>query len=79
MKRVVQLRQKSDYQLKNRLQEIGNSLLRARGRNRVGSPTDGSVYGGDSMFMWKLRREKARILTILNERERKKRRKPDDS
>lgn len=72
MKQLTQLRQKSDDQLKNRLREIDNSLLRARGRNKVGMPTDGSVFGGDSMFMRRLRKEKARILTILNERERKR-------
>ena len=68
MKRVQNLRQMSNDQLKTRLDEIGNSLHRA-----VGKVKAGGVYSKDSMFIRKLKKEKARILTILTEREIKKR------
>lgn len=64
MKRVESLRQMSNDQLKNRLIEIGNSLHRA-----VGKVKAGGIYSTDSDFIKKLRREKARILTIMRERE----------
>lgn len=65
MKQTVELRRMSNDQLKNRLTDLGNSLMRAVGRNKAGKPED------DSMYIRKLRKEKARILTLLRERELK--------
>ena len=66
MKVIQDLRQKSDDQLKNRLNDIEISLRRTRGENKAGKPNK------NSMFIQKLRKEKARILTILREREIKR-------
>jgi len=63
MKHIATIRQYSDDQLKARLRDIGNSLIRANGRNAAGKPEE------DTMFIGKLKTEKARILTILRERE----------
>ena len=63
MKRIATIRQNSDDQLKDRLRDIGNSLMRAKGRNVAGKPEE------DTMFISKLKKEKACILTILRERE----------
>jgi ribosomal protein L29 len=62
LKRIASLREKSNTQLKQRLEEIGMSLIRVRGFNRAGK----SYY--HPMFARKLKKEKARILTILSER-----------
>ena len=67
MKNIVLTRQMSDDQLKNRLTDIGNSLHRAVGKTKAGG-----VYSKDSMFIRKLKKEKARILTVLRERELKR-------
>jgi len=67
MRRVENLRQMSNDQLKKRLNEIGNELHRA-----VGKVKAGGVYSEDSMFIRKLKKDKARILTILRERELRK-------
>lgn len=68
MKRIVTIREKSNDQLNNRLIELQNSLRRAVGRNKAGYP---SPFAKDTMFISKLKKEKARILTILKERELK--------
>jgi ribosomal protein L29 len=60
----------SNDQLKRRLNEIGNSLHRA-----VGKVKAGGAYSKDSMFIRKLKKERARILTILRERELRKKEK----
>ena len=69
MKGIVSLRQASNEQLQRRLLEIENDLLRARGslHGNVKSPQT-----ENPMFIRKLRREKAQILTILTEREERK-------
>ena len=67
MKRIATLRENSDDQLKDRLREIGNSLHRAVGKTKAGGQ-----YSKDSMFIRNLKKQKARILTILREREIKR-------
>ena len=65
MKAMIQLRQRSTTELKNRLIQIGNDLMRARGslHGNVKSPqTD------NPMFIARLKRENAQIQTILHER-----------
>jgi len=71
MKRIASLREKSNDQLNNRLSEIRISLSRAGGRNYVGAEPNWQKPT-DSMFMSRLKKEKARILTLLRERELKK-------
>ena len=71
MKRIATLREKSNDQLSNRLSEIDISLRRAGGRNYAGALPSWQKPN-DSMFMLRLKKEKARILTILRERELKK-------
>ena len=70
MKRIATLREQSNDQLNKRLVEIGISLRRAGGRNFAGSQPNWQKPA-DSMFMLKLKKEKARILTLLRERELK--------
>jgi ribosomal protein L29 len=67
MRRVEELRRMSDDQLKNRLNEIAISLRRA-----VGKVKAGGAIGKDTMYIRRLKKEKARILTILRERELKR-------
>jgi ribosomal protein L29 len=67
MRRVEELRRMSDDQLKNRLNEIANSLRRAIGKVKAGGTT-----GKDTMYIRRLKKEKSRILTILRERELKR-------
>lgn len=69
MKGIVSLRQASNEQLQRRLLQIGADLVRARGslHGNVKSPQT-----ENPMFISKLRREKAQILTILQEREERK-------
>lgn len=66
MKKITQLRNLSNEDLKKRLGEIGNSLMRAVGKTKAGGQ-----YSEDTMYIRKLRREKAQILTLLGERARK--------
>ena len=66
MKQVANLRQMSNDQLAKRRNEINISLMRQRGENTAGGPR-----AKNTMFIRKLRREKAQILTILRERELK--------
>lgn len=54
----------SNDQLKSRLNDIGNTLHRAVGKTKAGG-----AYSEDSMLIRKLKKEKARILTILRARE----------
>lgn len=73
MKDVVDLRQRSDQELKNRLNEVNSSLMRARGLQHRGADFFMiSHQKGDTMFLRKLKDDKARILTILRERELKR-------
>ena len=69
MKGIIELRRRSTEELQRRLNQIGNDLLRARGslHGNVKSPQT-----ENPMFIRKLRREKAQILTILTEREERK-------
>ena len=69
MKGIVQLRQRSTEELKNRLNEICNDLLRARGWQHGQAVKTPQM--DNPMFLRKLGREKAQILTILHEREAK--------
>ena len=71
MKRIATLREKSNDQLNNRISEIDISLRRAGGRNNAGADPSWQK-STDSMFMSKLKKEKARILTLLRERELRK-------
>ena len=71
MKRIATLREKSNDQLNNRISEISISLRRAGGRNYAGALPNWQKPD-DSMFMSRLKKEKARILTLLRERELKK-------
>lgn len=69
MKGIVGLRRRSTEELQRRLNQIGNDLLRARGslHGNVNSPQT-----ENPMFISSLRREKAQILTILQERKERK-------
>jgi len=71
MKRIATLREQSNDQLNNHLSEIEISLKRAGGRNNAGASPNWQKPE-DSMFMSRLKKEKARILTLLRERELKK-------
>jgi len=64
MKRIAELRQMSDDQLHERIRELDHSFMRLRGFNQNG----GAVPGNPNM-MQNLRKNKARCLTILRERE----------
>jgi ribosomal protein L29 len=73
MKDVTQLRQNSDQQLKDRLNELAISLQRAHGLQHIKADfTMMTRIKGDTMFLKRLKREKAQILTILRERELKR-------
>ena len=72
MKRLVQLREKSDEQLKNRLNEIELSFRRTKGKSSASRDTASkSSQGENTMYLGNLRKQRARILTILNERKHK--------
>lgn len=71
MKPLVTLQQMSDDQLKNRLPEIETGLRRLRGMNKAGMDPQGQFFGQTNTLL-KLRKEKARILTLLRERELKR-------
>jgi ribosomal protein L29 len=66
MKRIASLRQMSNDQLKNRLNDIGPALSRAVQFNKAGKGEK------DTMRIRNLKDERARIYTILGERESKK-------
>lgn len=66
MKDVVQLRQRSTDELRKRLEDINRSLLKERGNVKAGKNQGAKK---NPMYYGKLRRDKARILTILRERE----------
>ena len=69
MKAIVQLRQKSDEQLHNRLNEIEISFRRTLAHNSASrDQASAAGQGVNTMYIGNLRRQKARILTILNER-----------
>jgi ribosomal protein L29 len=76
MKVLVQLRQKSNIQLTDRLSQIRISIIRFQGYNKGAcQPPAGVVSEGNhenTMFLHKLRKEQAQILTILNERKSSK-------
>jgi len=73
MKDIVQLRQRSDQELKDRLNDVCVSLQRARSLVHRGADFFmASHQKGDTMFMRHLRREKAQILTLLSERKAKR-------
>lgn len=61
MKKAKELRQMSSEQLRERLQDIGASLIMLKGRLKAG-------YSIPTLKL--IRKEKARILTILGERAR---------
>jgi len=67
MKKIQNLRNMSDDELKKQLKDIGNSLFRV-----VGKVKAGGVYSKDSMLIRRLKKDKARILTLLREREIKR-------
>lgn len=71
MKRVRDLRMMSTDQLNRRLPELEIELHRARAHKKVVAmaPVASSKSKDDTKFMKRLRKEKARILTILRERE----------
>ena len=63
MKKASELRQMSTEQLRKRLQEIGATQIILRGHEKAG--------GGINPGQWRnIKKEKARILTILGERKR---------
>lgn len=63
MKRIDDLKSMSDDQLRERITELDHSLMRIRGFQHGG-------YGSDNpMMVRNLRKNKARCLTILKERE----------
>jgi len=70
MKGIVQLRQRSSQELKDRLNQISNDLMRARSWQHDGGVIH-TPQADNPMFIRKLRREKAQILTLLHEREAK--------
>lgn len=57
-----ELREMSDKQLKKRLEDIAATLVMLRGRKEGGAGTNPGEWH-------KIKQEKARILTILRERE----------
>jgi ribosomal protein L29 len=65
MKRFTDLTHMSNEQLMRRLIEVKASLMRVKGEDSVGKPHRG---GNNSMLSRKLKKEKARILTLLSER-----------
>lgn len=65
MKQISDIRNMSNDQLQNRLNDIEISLRRQRSYNLVGIPGPNN----NSMYIGNLRKEKARILTVLNKRE----------
>ena len=73
MKVLVELRQKSNDQLQNRLTQIALSLRRTMSKNTASSEVSSRQGSGtNTMYIGNLRRERARILTILNERAKSK-------
>lgn len=64
LKQLMNLKQMNNVQLQTRLRDIGNDLMRALGATKAGG-----AYSKDSMFIRKLKREKAQIKTLLRERE----------
>lgn len=74
MRKVQELRTMSDDQLQRELNEIEISLRRLRGYNRAQKGTVKNKRENPA-FMFSLRKRKARILTILRERELRKNKK----
>ena len=83
MKCMVDIRRQSNDQLKNRLREIDISLIRVRAytKGNCMPPSDIKhvkktkaqlTQSENTMYAHKLKREKARILTVLREREIKR-------
>lgn len=73
MKALASLREKSNDQLKSRLNEIEISFRRTKGK--FSAARDQASKGGsgeNTMYLGNLRKQKARILTILHERELRK-------
>lgn len=79
MKKIVQIKAKSNDQLHNRLNEINISLRRIKGYNKGACKPPHEILRPnnkeDTMYQHKLKREKAQILTILNERKNKEKNK----
>jgi ribosomal protein L29 len=72
MKKLVNLKQQSNEQLNNRLTEIAVSFRRTKAQNSATQDqAAASGSGVNTMYLGNLRKEKARILTILNERKTK--------
>jgi ribosomal protein L29 len=73
MKKHALLKQKSNEQLNERLNEIEISFRRTKAKNSANQDmAAASGQGVNSMYLGNLRKEKARILTLLNERRNKK-------
>lgn len=75
MKALTNLRHMSNDQLNNRLIQIRSTLMRARGFNHAGKDVIGlkGLKGkNDTMFIRRLKKDQARILTILGERRKRK-------
>ena len=72
MKNLVDLRQKSNDELQNRLNEIATIFIRIKTAASTASElsSKSGQSGANTSYIWKLRKERARILTILNERKR---------
>lgn len=70
---MSQLRQMSNDQLNSRLREIEMSVRRLRGWNYAGRTSENPK--NNPAYLFKLRKEKARILTILAERKERKEKK----
>ena len=72
MKALVSLRQKSNNQLNDRLNEIAISLRRVSAKNSAARETSASAgQGTNTMYIGNLKKQRARILTILQERKTK--------
>jgi ribosomal protein L29 len=73
MKRIVILTQQSNEQLNNQLNEIAISERRSKAYSSANRDRAAKHGGGENtMYLGDLRKEKARILTILNERKQRK-------
>jgi ribosomal protein L29 len=72
MKNTALLRNKSNEQLKNRLNEIAVSFRRTKGKLTAAKDQASKKGKGENvMYLGNLKEEKARILTILKERDLK--------
>lgn len=66
MHRTQKLRQMSNDQLTSRLKQLRMEIMRAEGHNTI--PPSSRMSGGDTKYLHRMKKEVARINTILAER-----------